>query len=337
MTLGGNVASARFDRRVKAPWFVIPYHPDQSKSQEYLAESVSSIVEQTDDHWKLVIVHDPVLNVKNQESFLKDLTASISDRTSILSLDTRIGPGGARNAGVAWAVEHGADTVIFLDADDVCEPHRLASLRASLESNPRVGMAYSSFSIIDEDSKPREQGGLASSLREIIASQAENDTILCRPWREMACKRGYMSLTSTVAARASVAIECQFPLTTVSEDAHTWLRMFATCEEIAYIADPLARYRVPRVPGGSASRERSGGAFYWSKALVDADACFRVLVREVASGLLSLPEALDALDEFWRRTGSTLNGVGNETAASIAWELSSKRCRGGVDMPHVIR
>jgi glycosyltransferase involved in cell wall biosynthesis len=313
-------------------WFVIPYHPDGVDSQRYLSEAVRSIAEQTNDQWRIIIVHDPTPDTGDQRPFLNSLLAPLGDRSSVVHLKERAGPGGARNVGVDWAVARGADIIVFLDADDVCEPDRLAALRRAFDAHPRAGLTYSSFSVIDEESKPRDLKGLPSSILEIIESHSVDDEVLTRPWRDMACKHGYMSLTSTVAVRASVATMCPFPRTTASEDAHAWLRMFAASEQVVFLSERLTRYRVPRAVKGSASRQRNGDDFYWIKALVDADACFRVLLKEVAFGEVEHAEATDVLEAFWRRIAMTLQRAGAVTAAAVAAELASGRCRTGGEM-----
>ncbi|MFI6820243.1 glycosyltransferase family 2 protein [Micromonospora sp. NPDC050187] len=302
--------------------FVVPYHPDGPHSPGYLREAVGSVLAQTDRDWLLAIVHDPRPGTSDQRSWLAELVAPVADRSTVIHLPENQGPGGARNAGVDWALGQGADLVVFLDADDVCEPHRLAALRTALTDRPRAGMAFSAFTVIDEASRPRHPDELPEAVAEILDTQADEDRILERPWREMTCVHGYMSLTSTVAVRAAVAERCRFPRTMVSEDAHAFLRMFALCPEVVYLADPLTRYRVPRVPRGTASRQREGGAFYWTKALVDADSCFRVLMQEVASGACTPEEALDVLDAFWRRTGATLRRAGAAPVAAVVGELA---------------
>lgn len=304
--------------------FVVPYHPDQSRSAAYLREAVESIVAQSDNQWRLVIVHDPLdESTDSVSSAIETLLRPIAERSTVLHLDCRRGPGSARNAGVDWAITQGADLVLFLDADDVCEPSRLAASRAALDANPRAGLVYSSFAIIDEHSQPRPVAELPQAIAEIFEDQADRDQLLRRPWREMACQRGYMSLTSTVAVRVSVALRCRFPATMVSEDTHAWLRMFAICEEVVYLADRLTRYRVPRIAQGSASRARSDGLFYWTKTLVDADACFRVLLGEAASGAIGHAEALELLDAFWRRTGATMERAGADAVGSLVTALAA--------------
>jgi glycosyltransferase involved in cell wall biosynthesis len=313
--------------------FVVPYHPDRPSSVDHLREAVGSVLTQTDDRWLLVIVHDPCEGAPDQGPFLDSLVRPLGDRAGIVDLARTHGPGGARNAGVDWAAAHGAGLIAFLDADDVCEPHRLATLHAAFEARPRAGFVYSSFTVIDEESLPRLTSDLPAPIAEILAQQTPEDRVLLRPWREMACERGYMSLTSTVAVRTDVALRCRFPETMVSEDTHAWLRMFALCEEVLYLADRLTRYRVPRVPRGSASRERSGDGFYWTKALVDADACFRVLMDEMAAGALGRREALEALTAFWHRVGATLEHAGAGPVATVVSGLSAVDRSGSVLLP----
>lgn len=300
-----------------------------------LREAILSVVAQTDPHWRLVVVYDPVdgthgTNLPHTpmdyvESSIADLIGDVSvPQATVVHLPMRMGPGWARNVGVDWALAHGAPFVLFLDADDICEPSRLDRVTCAFERHPRAGVVFNSFAVIDEDSRFRKDSSLPGAIAEIVQTQSTTDEVLSRPWQLMACVRGYMSLTSTVAVRSEIARRCRFPHTHVSEDAHAWLRMFASSDEVIYLAERLTRYRVPQGPGVSSSRQRVGDSFYWTKALVDADACARVLIDEVAHGSMRASEAEDVFDEFWRKMSSTLARAGAIAPAAVAGGLSHK-------------
>lgn len=303
---------------MSTPAFVMPFSPRWPTAEEYLGLALGSLAEQSDPDWSLVLVIDPVAGQSTQpqqSSLVHEAvdTAGITGRTTVLHLPTHGGPGAARNAGVAKAAADGAPLVLFADADDLYDPQRLARTRGIFEAYPEVDMLYSTFTVIDEHGHERARDGLPPSIREILDAHGSEVVVGPGPWEAVACEIGYISLTSTVAVRTTLASSCPFPHTSVSEDFHTWIRMFAAAREVAYLPDALTSYRVPRSPTSGTRADVTD--FYWAKAAVDADGLFRVLLAQVASGAMTQSAAEDILRRFWARSAGTARSEGIEPLA----------------------
>lgn len=298
---------------MRTPAFVMPFSPAWPTAHEYLHLALSSLAAQSDADWSLVLVVDPVVGHGVQPEQMSRVneavqTAGITERTTVLHLPTHGGPGSARNAGVTRAATDGASLVLFADADDVYDPRRLARTREIFDTYPEVDMLYSTFEVIDEHGGERLPRDLPPSIREILDSHGSEQTIGPGPWEAMACELGYVSLTSTVAARIDLATSCPFPHTSVSEDFHTWIRMFASARAVAYLPEALTSYRCPQAP--TSGTRASASEFYWAKAVVDADGLFRVLLAQVASGAMTQSAAQHVLRGFWNRSAVTARNEG---------------------------
>lgn len=298
---------------MSTPAFVMPFSPRWPTAHEYLSLALRSLAAQSEPDWSLVLVIDPLAGQPTQPEHLSMVseavdTAGVADRTTVLQLPTHAGPGAARNAGVAKAASDGAAMVLFADADDLYDPRRLSRTREIFEAHPEVDMLYSTFSVIDERGRERRRGDLPPSIQEILNAHGSEVVVGPGPWEAVVGQIGYTSLTSTVAVRTALATSCPFPHTSVSEDFHTWVRMFAAARSVAYLPEALTSYRVTRE---ATSGTRADVAdFYWIKAAVDADGLFRVLLAQVASGAMTQSAAEDVLREFWTRSAVTARSEG---------------------------
>ena len=147
-------------------------------AEKTLEASVLSVRSQTLSNWELIIVDDGS----------PDRTADIA--RSLAQADPRIrvitqanaGPSTARNTGVRQAR---ADTLAFLDADDLWVPERLDKMISTLASHARAGVVFSRTRFVDSDTlKP---GTLTPhkpmlSAADIMAENAVCSTsnIVCR-------------------------------------------------------------------------------------------------------------------------------------------------------------
>ncbi|MHA4870301.1 glycosyltransferase family 2 protein [Duganella sp. PWIR1] len=102
--------------------------------------TIRSVLAQTEQRFELIIVDDG----GTDDSV--ELVEAFSDPRLRLIRQPNMGPGGARNRGVA---ESTAPFLAFLDADDNWRPRHLERALAALEENPQVAAFVSSFDVGD--------------------------------------------------------------------------------------------------------------------------------------------------------------------------------------------
>src|SRR5690349_18282323 len=131
------------------PVFVVPLLASSEANWQYLAAALESLLRQTDPDWRAVVVDDASPG-PDVDARLARATGMDPDRIAAIRRPCRGGPGEARNSGVRWAARLGAPFVLFLDADDLAHPERLARTRRVFARRPEVDMVYSSFVTVDE-------------------------------------------------------------------------------------------------------------------------------------------------------------------------------------------
>lgn len=111
----------------------------------YLAQAIDSVLAQTLADWELVIVEDPsdrtgraIVEARRDPRIRYFLNA---ERTSLPHQHNRA------------VAEARAELVARFDADDVCEPERLAEQARFLDEHPEVDVVASQLSIIDPDGR----------------------------------------------------------------------------------------------------------------------------------------------------------------------------------------
>lgn len=88
-------------------------------AEKYIASTVDSVQRQTVNGWKLVLVND--CSTDGTLDVVSSL-ANKDNRIILLNADENGGPSKARNIGIKYALEHGADYLAFIDSDDLYEP-----------------------------------------------------------------------------------------------------------------------------------------------------------------------------------------------------------------------
>ena len=112
------------------------------KAAATLRQSVDSVRAQTLTDWELIIVDDG--SPDNTPEIAAEL-AHEDVRIRLVRQDNA-GPSAARNHGVILA---SAETLAFLDADDLWAPERLAGMQAFLYAHPGVGVVFSRTRFFD--------------------------------------------------------------------------------------------------------------------------------------------------------------------------------------------
>ena len=230
--------------------FVMPhYRPDNTQTKRYLDETLESIFNQTDPNWQLIIIDD-LSPCREAKDYLKELQAKHSDKKiNIIFKETNNGPGYCRNMGIKWAFEHNSPIVLFNDADDISDPKRLEVARRIFVADPEASVVYSTFKIIDENSRIVPMEKLTQSIVEILEGHIHNPPQGINAWIEIGTDKGYTNLTSATVVKTELAYKYPFPPEKVSEDSHAWMRYSAGGGKFVYsgempdsIPDP-AEYR----------------------------------------------------------------------------------------------
>lgn len=292
--------------------FVMPYYGDGTASYRYLRESVTSIHEQTDQKWRLVIIDD---GSPHGHEHMHELACRYRDKVFVLHQSENRGQGPCRNIGVQWAADHDSAIVLFQDADDLAHPRRLELTRRTLAECPGVDFVYSTFRVIDENGRDVPEEQLTPSIREIIHSHRHSPVVGPNAWIRIGTDTGYTSLTSTVAVRTVLAIEQPFPHVRSSEDSHTWLRMSAAGGSFAYLPSIPAHYRIPQDVAGSSDRSRIGPDYYRMKAVGDTDGFFAAISIALERRTIGPADVPRLKSAFLRRLAQTMRREGQHDVA----------------------
>jgi len=108
-------------------------------AEKYIEEALGSILQQSYDHWELLLVDDG--STDGSTAMAKRYAARYPGRVRYLEHagHENRGMSASRNLGIAHAL---GEFVAFLDADDVWLPQKLAEQVSLLNAFPEVGMVY---------------------------------------------------------------------------------------------------------------------------------------------------------------------------------------------------
>ncbi len=132
--------------------YASPYEPIVSvlmsvyNGERWLFESITSVLNQTFSNFEFVIVNDGSSDSSRQ---IIATFASSDSRVRVLDKDNT-GLADSLNQGVDFAQ---GDWIARIDADDICEPHRLAEQVAFVKAYPRTVLLGSGLMEIDEEGR----------------------------------------------------------------------------------------------------------------------------------------------------------------------------------------
>ncbi len=106
-------------------------------AQNYIQETIQSVINQTYSNWRLIIVNDG--SKDDTEKIIRN--KFIDDRITYIYQENG-GVSKARNNGIEKA---DGDYIAFLDADDVWLPENLKEKINALENNPNIDWIYSNM------------------------------------------------------------------------------------------------------------------------------------------------------------------------------------------------
>jgi len=113
-------------------------------AQEFLAEAIESILEQTYENFELIIVNDG--STDKSEMIINSYKNS---RIILVSRENK-GVSASRNEAMALAK---GKYIAMQDADDLSDKNRLHKQVNFLEDNPEIGLLGSNYHVIESDSK----------------------------------------------------------------------------------------------------------------------------------------------------------------------------------------
>lgn len=247
--------------------FIMPHRTTNfSFSKPHLEETLTALFDQSDQNFIIIIVDDgsPIKEYKKFKQYIDLLN---KENIILKRFIFNKGPGHRRNIGIKIANKMKVPFVLFNDSDDISHPNRLMEVRNIFISKPSVGVVYSSFITIDENSNKVKLSQLVPSLKLILEGHLHNPINEKNAWVRIGTEKNYTNLTSATAVRTDLAIKHLFPKRMVSEDAHTWLRYAAEGDMFYYTSYIPTKYRV-RLNGSSGTRERIND-FYKEKCKVD--------------------------------------------------------------------
>ncbi len=113
--------------------------------EEYIVETINSVLLQTYTNWELLIVDD--CSTDNSVDIVKEFTEK-DTRIKLCEFEQNVGVATARNKAIAFAKGR---YIAFLDSDDIWLPEKLARQIAFMEETNTV-LSYTAYTIIDEHS-----------------------------------------------------------------------------------------------------------------------------------------------------------------------------------------
>lgn len=315
-----------------AAFIMAHWMADDVQGRRFLDEAIRSVTDQTDPNWRLIIADDHSTNEETLAN-LKRIEEELGDRVKVIYSPEHIGPGPAKNLGVKAAHEMGAPFVLFIDDDDRSDPRRLEQTRKAFLAQPDVNVVYSSFDVIDENSRIVPEEELCDSMREILDGHKQDVIEGENVWIRLGIEKNYTNLPSCTAVRTDLALAEPFPPGTVSEDANTWFRYAAYPGKFVFLPDIRNQYRIC---SGTDSRARSlNKTFYAQKAELDSDGFEKAAKIAVQNGLVDPSQMDDLRARFYVRLALSMLRGGDEkelsnclkTAVSISADTASDALR----------
>ena len=113
----------------------------------YIADTIQSIIDQTDSNWELIIVDDC-----SSDNTIEIVTRYTQHYSNILLIKNQenLGPGITRNKGIEKAKGR---YIAICDSDDVWNPRKLELQIKFMQSHNNIPISYTSYELMDENGK----------------------------------------------------------------------------------------------------------------------------------------------------------------------------------------
>lgn len=187
--------------------------------QSYLSEAIESVINQTYQHWELIIVNDG--STDETLTIARSLEGN-DGRITVINLPKNIGPAKARNSGISKALGR---YIAFLDADDIWMPKKLDEQIAFMQANDCV-LCFSGYEKVNKLGCFVGSVGVPSkvSYRELLKTNV------------IGCLTGVYD--------AEYFGKAKMPLIRKRQDYGFWLMLLKRVKFAYGINEPLAKYRV---------------------------------------------------------------------------------------------
>ncbi|MDJ0768705.1 MAG: glycosyltransferase family 2 protein [Ilumatobacter sp.] len=225
---------------------------------DFLAETLTSIVEQTVDQWSCVVVDD------GSTDATADVVAEFaaSDPRIRLVQQANAGVAAARNTGIRATQ---SEYLLFLDADDLLEPDAIERLRAVLVAAPDAPAAHGTATVIDAGGGHSTARGYEQEFGRRRLVEAQRGPVL-RPRTEpvpassptgpetLLLRNPVTTPGQALVRRSALQRTEWFDVEAPpSEDWDLWIRL-SRQGPLEFLPEPIIRYRSHE---GGASRQLS--------------------------------------------------------------------------------
>ena len=188
-------------------------------SENFIAETIKSVVDQTYTHWELILIDDG--SKDNSVAIIKSIEKQDS-RVKLIRHSENLGVAEARNTGIRLAE---GNFIAFIDSDDIWDNKKLDSQLSFMKSNNCV-LSHTAYRKIDEN------GNILVAL--IPVSTSVNYTSLL--------KHNEIGLST---AMYNVDVLGKRYLTTIGwEDFSLWLNILKDSYVSLGMPQPMVSYRI---------------------------------------------------------------------------------------------
>jgi len=188
--------------------------------QRFITASIHSVLNQTYNNWEMIIVDDG--STDNTHNIIEGFSSK-DKRIKLLRHKKTLGAALARNTAINAAT---GNFIAFLDADDLWEPHKLATQIEFMRAN-NVAISFTSYKLIDE-------GG--NSLNKVVQALPVVDYK-----KQLKCN--YIG-NLTGIYNVDLLSKIEIPKIKKRQDWVMWLSAIEKAGEARGIKEVLASYRV---------------------------------------------------------------------------------------------
>lgn len=191
-------------------------------AEEYLGESILSIIQQSYQDWELIIINDG--SVDNTAAIIEDF-AQKDNRIIALENETNKGLVFTRNKGLKKAK---GELIANLDSDDIAFPNRIAIQVEFFKKHPNYVLIGSGCELIDD------KGNKIGEEKRVVENEKLESLLVFSNY----------FINSSVMFRSSTLNEVSYDENIHLAEDYNFFVKLSTYGKIGNINQPLIRYRV---------------------------------------------------------------------------------------------